>query len=210
MDVKTTKLPWDDTAFIVVSRDGELNPYLRAWLDRHQIELTAVRSRYGLACERNASVEQFLRSPMKLGNLCLLDRDKYPVAETEAILKVPGDLVYCGYVNRKRGCFHFGDGDLGAGCMRVSRKVLLAMKPPWFEFEYNDRGTAVTRCECGNFLKKAKAVNFDSKMVGVIGHLIPMVARPNPGDPTKIVVTYPDDYGQMVQRKPEQKNEQPH
>jgi len=195
MDIKSVKLPWDNIAFDVISRDGEVNPYLRSWLERHQIELATIRSKYGLSCERNASVEFFLDKTVRFGvrNLCLLDRDMYPLRETEAILTAPGDLVYCGYTSQKGCLAHYGDKDLGAGCMRVSTKVLRAIKPPWFEFEYNKKGTAITLCECRYFLRKAEAAGFQSKMVGVVGHLSEMVVRPDPEDPTKIQVKWPDN-----------------
>lgn len=191
MNSESVKQPWDSTAFDVFSHDGTMNPDLRLWFETQGIEPAIVRSPHSLVCDRNASVDFFLRQS-KAEHLCMIDADMFPLPESLGILVAPGDLVYCGY-SARHGCVaHYGDGDLGMGCMRMSRAVLEKIEPPWFNFEFNARGVAVLKCECRVFLEKAKAAGFDSAMVGVMGHIMPMVARPDPSNPSKMQVLHPE------------------
>lgn len=194
MKIENVTFPWHKTAFEVISKDGTANFFLKAWLDKHRIEYNIVQSNYGLPCVRNASAERFLERAPKLGleNLCLIDADMMATNETEAILIAKGDLIYCGYSNGKARCLaHWGHEDLGCGCMRASLDVLKSIEPPWFNFQMNKKGTAVTLCECRYFLRKAQAAGFESRMVGAISHLSIMAVRPDPNDPRKTLAAYP-------------------
>jgi hypothetical protein len=166
----------------------EPNRLLARWLE-------GKRWRYGSSPEfptdvaRNQTVNRFLAEDRQFDHLLIIDADMVPLADqpdgqrgTNAIFTEPGDILYCGFVGAGGIRGHFGDGDFGAACCRISRKVLEAMPPPWFRFPTNAAGTVRTGCECAYFRARAK-LRWPIRMVGIMGHLQPMVLVPTPTGP---------------------------
>ena len=98
---------------------------------------------------------------------------------TDAILTERGDILYCGFVGAEGIRGHYGDSDFGAACCRISREVLESIPPPWFRFPTNAAVTVRTSCECAHFRARAKS-RWPIRMVGIVGHLQPMVLVPSP------------------------------
>ena len=73
---------------------------------------------------------------------------------------------------------HREDGEVGCGCMKVSRTALERIAPPWFAFDYSRDGCDVTACDCGYFCRKARAAGFHPVKAGAIGHVVPVVVIP--------------------------------
>ena len=64
------------------------------------------------------------------------------------------------------------------GCMKVSRRALERIDPPWFAFECSGNGCEVAACECRYFCRKARAAGFHPVKAGAIGHVVPVVVIP--------------------------------
>ena len=141
---------------------------------------------------RNQTVNRFLAEDREFNHLLMIDADMVPLPDqpdgqrgTDAIFTEPGDILYCGFVGAEGIRGHYGDGDFGAACCRISRKVLESLPPPWFRFPTNAAGTVRTSCECAYF--RARAVRrWSIRMVGIVGHLQMMVLVPSPTGPKAI------------------------
>lgn len=143
---------------------------LSLWLSRHRLDWRTGSKEYGIDAAREHNFARFLREDVPNGKRYLLgiDHDMVPLPETESILSEPGDLLYCGYVGRHGSRGHYGDGDFGMGCFRVSATLLSKIEPPWCQTTVTD-GRRV-ECECQWFRHRAEAAGAASKMVGHIGH----------------------------------------
>jgi len=160
-----------------------MNPELENWLAsaaRNHPARTIV-SKYDICTARRQSLANFIQNDVPAGytHLIQFDDDMVPVATTEHILVEPGDLVYCGYAGRAGKHGHYGDGDFGCGCCRISAelagKIDVATS---FDFGFNADRTEVTRCECRVFNDQARRLGYQSKMVGVVGHCVNIVIVP--------------------------------
>ena len=179
-----------DIVIDVFAYRGHIVPRLRGWMQRMTAggyEVREVRCRHNIDIERNASVDRFLKQDVPTGarHLLMLDADMVPVAATEPILSASGDLVYCGCRGQGGSHGHYGDGDLGCGCVRMSATMLEDMRKAddfrgWFSFGCNVDRTQQTACECHTFRDKARAAGFTSRMVGVIGHTVEAIILPEP------------------------------
>ena len=171
------------------------NPDLTAWLEiaRRSFPVRMVYSQYDICLARRQSLANFLLNDVPAGHthLVQLDEDMVPVETTERILTEPGDLVFCGYRGRHGQRGHYGDGDFGCGCSRISAelasKVDLAES---FDFGLSPDRLAVAQCECDTFRLQAERVGYASRMVGVVGHLVEMIAVPE-GDDGKVTLRWP-------------------
>jgi hypothetical protein len=143
---------------------------------------------------RRQSLANFLRDDVPAGctHLVQIDEDMVPVETTELILTAPGDLAYCGYRGQRGRRGHYGDGDFGCGCSRISAdlagKVNVATS---FDFALDAARTAVVGCECEVFRRHAQLLGFSSLMVGVVGHLVEMVAVPMEGGKDNVNLRWP-------------------
>jgi hypothetical protein len=135
---------------------------------------------------RNQTVNRFLAEDRQFDPLLMIDADMAPLPDqpdgqrgSDAILTEPGDILYCGFIGAGGIRGHYGNGDFGAACCRISREVLEAMLPPWFRFPTNAASTVRTSCECTYFRARAKS-RWPIRMVGIVGHLQPMILVPDP------------------------------
>ena len=161
----------------------QMNPELEAWLEtvarNHPVR--KVVSRYDICTARRQSLANFIRNDIPAGTTHLIqfDDDMVPVPTTEHILVAPGDLAYCGYAGRAGKHGHYGDGDFGCGCCRVSAELAVKLDVATsFDFGFNADRTKVTRCECQVFRDQARRLGYESQMVGVVGHCVNIVIVP--------------------------------
>ena len=168
----------------VINHRRQINPELEAWLGavcrNHPVR--KIQSQYDIALARRQSLANFLRNDVPAGftHLMMLDDDLVPVAgSTEHILLVPGDLVYCGIAGRGGKGGHYGDGDFGAACCRISAKLAGEIDVATsFDFGFNADRTEMVNCECQTFREQAERLGYESKMVGVVGHCVNIVIVP--------------------------------
>jgi hypothetical protein len=172
------------------------NPELTAWLDvvRKTCPVRMVYSQYDICLARRQSLANFIHKDMPAGytHLVQIDEDMVPVGGTDNILTAPGDLVYCGYRGKRGRRGHYGDGDFGCGCSRISAYLASLLNVATsFDFELDAARTAVVACECDVFRRQAEGLGFASMMVGVVGHLVEMIAVPVFGGGDEIQLRWP-------------------
>lgn len=172
-----------------MARAGEAPcPKLCDWLGRLQtLGYIVARgsSEHGIAAARNQTVNDYLSRAEGFEYLLTIDADMVPLRESAAILRRDaGPLIYCGYCGRDGSPGHFGDGNLGAGFMRVHRTVFEKASKPWFLMSYNKEHDVKEECECLWFNRRALIAGYTSQMVGIVGHrqsaiLVPDVEAPS-------------------------------
>jgi hypothetical protein len=135
---------------------------------------------------RNQTVNRFLDEDREFDHLLMIDADMVPLPDqpdgqrgTDAILTEPGDILYCGFAGAGGIRGHYGDGDFGTACCRISRKVLESLLPPRFRFPTNAAGTVRASCECSWFHAHTRP-RWPIRMVGIAGHIQPMILVPGP------------------------------
>jgi len=136
---------------------------------------------YGIDNARNQNCERFLADDVGKSHLMMIDHDMVPVTSTSAIFTATEELVYCGYADRYGSKGHYGDGDFGAACFKVSRDLLITMGMPWFATRsiHSHR----QNCECNFFRVKAATFGIIPRMVGVVGHQQRCILLPDPKPP---------------------------
>jgi hypothetical protein len=169
----------------VISHRRQINPELAAWLEavRRSHPVRTIYSQYDLPLARRQSLANFIAKDVPAGytHLVQLDDDLVPVPTTEHILVEPGDLVYCGIAGRSGKWGHYGDGDFGAACCRISAKLAADLEVATrFDYGFNADRTEMVRCECQVFNDQARRLGYTSRMVGAVGHCVPMTVFPGP------------------------------
>ena len=176
------------------------NPWLKTYIARfaHAVRVSDIlddeddRFADFIAIRRNRVAAWFL-AETDLAHLLMIDHDHIPGPELDPLIASEADVVGAEYIRGSGNSAHPGDGEAGAGCLRISRVALERIPPPWFAFITNDRGTAIRLCECGYFCNRARAAGYHPVKAGAVDHIIPMAARPIAGDQTKAHVTFIKD-----------------
>jgi hypothetical protein len=177
---------------VVMSAGAPASRALGQWLSLQGLAWRYGSRDYGLDHARNQNVRRFLADDAGKDWLLLIDHDMVPTDGTAEILAAPWDLCYCGYADRFGTRGHYGDGNFGAGCCRLSRKLLYAMRDPWFKTTYRDG--CRTACECLHFRYAAAEAGYSSHMTGVIGHEQRCVILPDPDSAGGFALHWPPEY----------------
>jgi len=138
-------------------------------------------SQYDLPLARRQSLASFIAKDIPAGytHLVQLDDDLVPVPTMEHILVEPGDLVYCGIAGRGGKWGHYGDGDFGCACCRISAELAGKLDVATsFDYGFDATRTRMLRCECQVFLDQARRLGYEPRMVGVVGHCVNVVIVP--------------------------------
>ncbi len=107
--------------------------------------------------------------PSRYNEFIFMDKDVIPGPETGPLLTCDADIVGC--LCEVENMKSWGDPAVFHTPMwRTSRKVLEAIKPPWFQFGYSPDGCTRTECLCGYFGKKALAKGFTIERAGWVHH----------------------------------------
>ena len=166
-------IPVSEIDLIVFSIYQQPQRLVQDWLDHFHRRGGSMRYAWEfrvIDLAREQVCNRFLNEAETSGkkHILMLDADTAPM--DDAILDVPGEIVYLGCPAREGdGGGHFGPGDFSCGCCRISLAALRTIKKPWFEFDR--RADLILGCECESFLKKAAAAGFEPKMVGQAYHL---------------------------------------
>jgi hypothetical protein len=166
------------------------NAPLAAWLRRLAYLGAAVRDscftpRVDLT--RNMEVGRWLEED-RTQYLLILDSDMVPVDETNAVLTADGPVVACAYVDQHGHAIDWKENGIQTGCLRLARDLMLTIPPPWFEYKVSEDIRKTTQGEAYTFSQKLLAAGQVAKIVGRIGHMLPMVALPptTEGAPTEV------------------------
>jgi hypothetical protein len=172
----------------------QINAELEGWLKRigQTCPVRLIHSRYDLCMARRQCVENFLSNDVPAGytHLIQMDDDCVPLDTTDNILTAEGDLVYCSQPGRNGHRGHWGDGDFGCGCCRISAELAAKVGvAASFDLGLNPSRTKMVKCECHVFRDRARELGYESKMVGDVGHYV------------EVVIAF-DPYGKVIQRWP--------
>jgi hypothetical protein len=167
---------------VVVFEGRGTNAKLKRWVSgfanrRLATPPTGLKDFIGLW--RNQEVKNFLENT-KLEWLLILDDDMVPVPDTDLLLDCTADIAGASYWSKEGGVAHGKDGCVGCGALKVSRKALLAVQPPWFMIEMDGTGTKLASCECVYFCRKMKAAGFQPVHAGRMGHMMMLEVLPSP------------------------------
>ena len=157
------------------------NKYLLAWLEAHfaarwkrASEIVNHSHTDALAVARNNICYWFL-DHTKYNYLLMLDTDMIPTLDTQPILTHKAEIVACEYIQKRGVIGHSEPDEVACGCLRISRRALELIKPPWFKSVMSPSGMTCI-CECAYFSAKAKEANLHPTTKGTIEHIIPAVA----------------------------------
>lgn len=98
-----------------------------------------------------------------------LDNDLLPDERLDPLWTAPGDIVGAKYVLQNPNSFA-DPNVVHGGAMRFHRKVVEAMKPPYFNYIYNNDVTELVGCECIGFCRQAVELGFKINRAGFSDH----------------------------------------
>jgi hypothetical protein len=172
---------WPEIQLVILAGRETVNPHLRRWADRFDHARTFFGSELPdlLACRRNVVVRWFRdECPPSAAWLLMLDDDCVPVAETDELLRCPADVSAARVWARTGQESHAHT--LSAACLKLSRRAVAAIDPPWFRFTLAPDGMAEQMCECRYFWLKAQRAGLRPVQAGVVGHRFPVTVLPPP------------------------------
>ena len=169
---------YPDLQLVILEGRGA-NRFLRSWSlqfdHRRVLEVSDFRDH--VACHRNQVFQWFLDS-CRLPWLVLVDDDVVPVPETEELLRSPADFAGARAWGRMGAPLHPETFSMSA--VKVHRRVIQAIAPPWFAFTFSPDGQRQEQCECLYFQRKVQAAGFQCVQAGTIGHRFPVTVLPGP------------------------------
>jgi hypothetical protein len=170
------------------------NPLLFKWLQGLPIDTRMGSFDHPRDVARNHNVTRFIKEDIPRGKnfLVMVNADTVPVMETNEIISREGDFIYCGDRADSGAPGHYGDGDFGPACCRLSANMLLEMQAPLFKLPINENRTVRSGCECVAFRKQAQALGYEPKMVGIVGNLCQCIIFPKPESKTGFSLVWPN------------------
>lgn len=169
---------------------GPVNPWLSRWLERFEhVRLTSRGSPddFGgkdfLAVKRNHTLKWFLEKT-DLPWVLMMDGDIVPLdgledcPDTWPLIECQADIASARAIGKSGHEAHGKEGDLSMAAVKISRRALERMKPPWALFGYSEDGTSTTHCECDYFAAKARGAGYCPVKAGAVGHLATAVLIP--------------------------------
>jgi hypothetical protein len=167
---------------LVVLAGRVVNPHLRRWSERFETRRVFRSSPFDhVACMRNRMIRWFLDDCTEPW-LIMCDDDVVPTEGTEEFLRAAGDIV--GARVWSRGGHESHRDSFTMAAVRLHRRVLQTIQPPWCDFSYSRDGCELTECECVYFWKKAQRSGFNSVRRGVFGHQFPVTVIPGDTGPS--------------------------
>lgn len=190
-----------DTHLVILEGRG-CNRFLRSWAGRfpHRTILNVSSFPDHVACHRNRVFKWFLENS-DLPYLICMDDDVVPVAQTDAFVDAQGDVIGTrAWANTGR---EMHPHEFSMTALKVHRRVIEAIKPPWFAFTFTDDGAAQVQCECLYFHEKVQEAGFAINIVGAVGHRFPVTVVPpdGDGDAGKAKFLFDGDVDQFIKSK---------
>ncbi len=166
-------MSFDPASTLVLVRcypDEMMMPQILAWTHRHGIRDGNIRwytKRFITAATNTAIRDIALRS--SAGQFVFIDADIRPDRRTDPMLTAPGDVVGCTFPVPDMAIW--SDPHVAhAGLMRVSRRVLKGVRPPWFRRVFTPDGCDVRLCPCQWFSRRARRAGFSVARAGWAEH----------------------------------------
>lgn len=174
---------WPEIQLVVLAGRETVNPHLARWARRFDHARTFLGSELPdlLACRRNHLLRWFRdECPPSAAWLLMMDDDCVPVAGTDELLRSPADVASARVWARTGREAHAHT--LSVACLKLSRRAVEAIRPPWFRFTLAPDGTAERMCECQYFWLKAQRAGLCPVRAGVVGHRFPVTVLPPADD----------------------------
>lgn len=120
---------------------------------------------------RNRAVRDFLNQSIfrKYEHFVWFDDDLRPDVRTDDMFRVEADVVGCRFEARSEASWQLPD-DVHCSAIRFHRKVVAAMKPPYYQDKYSSEGYSREACECQWFRDRARELGFTIARAGYAGH----------------------------------------
>lgn len=164
--------PKDTCVIVPCKESGSLSPKLVKYLYARFPDANIVfnTSKSSLIEMRNATIRDLpLNIMRRFGHFVLFDDDLHPDERADAMFKVEADVVGCRFTARSESAWQMPD-DVHNSAIRFSRKVVEAMRPPYYKDEFSDDMTLRTACECRWFRDQAKSLGFSIARAGFAEH----------------------------------------
>jgi hypothetical protein len=126
--------------------DKLVAPELIVWGMTHKFRRIQWYSKRFTECAYNSAVER-LALPSECQHFIFADRDMRPGPDTGPFLKAEGELVACEFDLAANESWEDPQA-MHCGLWRCSRRVLEAIKPPWFQRVFSATGSRQERCPC--------------------------------------------------------------
>lgn len=142
-----------------------------AWNIHRQSVMWQPKVNGHIACTKNQILEFCLEhdSAKWATEFVFIDPDIIYTRDSVQFWDSEADVVCCEAEMRCEGAW---DGELAFhdSFWRVKRRVLEAMQPPYFRFQYNGKGTREMYCICRSFSDAARKLGFSVERAGKCGH----------------------------------------
>ncbi len=167
---------WADIQFAVLAGRG-INPLLGRWLAgvRAWRAFPGASARRRIPGARNRICRWFIEE-CDLPWLAMLDDDMVVLGRTDPLWRSPAMVASARAVARTGRRAHPHTG-LSAACLKVHRRALEAIAPPWFAWPPGGG------CECAYFFARAVAAGLRPEVAGEVGHRFPVVVLPGNDGP---------------------------
>jgi hypothetical protein len=152
--------------------DGRYRHEVASWSRLFPDENVVCVVERDLCVARNKAVRDFcMAAPPEVRQFVSIDADMRPlIASTLPFLQAEADLVGCMYPTSDHSLEVWADpATIHAGLYRFNRKVVEAVKLPWFTWDHQVAGCEF-RCECIGFVEKVKAAGLSVARAGWCGH----------------------------------------
>lgn len=168
IDPKTTM------ALIPTAPHGMLHGRLAELLRRHfphfvEIAPDAQGAYQPVVAMRNQAIRDIVLTNKTFEHFVFFDNDLAPDGRIHAMFEVEADIVGATYALARPESWLRPD-DVHCGALMFHRKVVEAMKPPYFQHIYTPDGMELAQCDCGYFRDKAKALGFTIARAGWSDH----------------------------------------
>ena len=171
----------NDACLVILAGRG-CNEFLEEWSQRFAVKwIMKIKFTDHVAAMRNTALKWFLHERTEPW-LVMMDDDIVPLPETEEFIAATGDVV--GARNCSRGGNESHRQSLDMAALKIHRRVVEKIAPPWCQFTYTDDGVDVRRCECLFFFRKVIDAGFRVDKAGKVGHRFPVTVVPGDSGPT--------------------------
>lgn len=129
------------------------------------------RVNLNICCTKNQALEWCLESlhTKSFDEFVFVDQDTVFTTGTPAFWDSDADVVCC-QADMQDPEAWLGEKAFHDSLWRVKRHVLEAMRPPYFEFQFNGKGTRQRKCICRSFSDAARKLGFTVERSGTCGH----------------------------------------
>ena len=165
---------------LVILEGRGCNRFLRSWAARFPNRRILNVSDFPdhVAAHRNR-VFKWFRDECTAKWLIMMDDDVVPIAATDAFVQAEGDIIGAKAIAKTGSEMHPHAFSMTA--VKVHRRVIEAVTPPWFAFMFTPDGVMQELCECLYFHKKATEAGFRTTQAGAVGHRFMVTVVP-PGE----------------------------